>query len=261
MSQDPNTAIQTAKTLLDQIVARKNQQPGWDEPATAIESGRQGLRNVPDFVALEQLLNGSWPQIVGNVNTVATSEVSKAILFVACQSLRPDDYLQFLNRAVGLTEQHTIDKRLLKWGLFAADKNVRGVLHYNYDKPAARNILQRVKVLYADDRDMVNYCNATLSGETKRKVEQYFNDNPSEPRPPVIAAAMNPAPVVPTPAAATPTPATPVPTSTPIASPAPTMPIAQMPAPIVERKSPVWPWLVGILTLLAIVAVALKRRA
>lgn len=262
VSQDANAAIQTAKTLLDQIVAKKTQQPGWDEPATAIEAGRQGLRNVPDFVALEQLLNGSWPQIVGNVNTVTTSEVSKAILFVACQSLRPDDYLQFLNQAVGLTEQHTIDKRLLKWGLFAADKNVRGVLDYNYDKPVARAILQRVKVLYADDRDMVNYCNATLSGETKRKVEQYFKDNPSEPRSPVITAAMNPTPAVPTaatPAATTPT--TPVPPSAPNASPAPTAPVAQTPVAMVERKSPIWPWLVvGIFALIAIITVALKRR-
>lgn len=264
VSQDSKAAVQTAKTLLDQIVERKNQQPGWDEPATAIESGRQGLRNVPDFVALEQLLNGSWPQIVGNVNTVATSEVSKAILFVACQSLRPDDYLQFLNQAVGLAEQQTINKRLLKWGLFAADKNVRGVLDYNYDKPVARDILQRVKVLYADDRDMVNYCNATLSGETKRKVEKYFNDNPSEPRPPVTTAAVNPTPAVPataTPAKATPTPTTPVPTSTPIASTAPATPVAQTPAVPVEERAPVWPWLVGILALIVIVAVALKRRA
>lgn len=54
---------------------------------------------------------------------------------------------------------------------------------------------------------------------------------------------------------------TPVPTSTPVASPAPTTPVAEAPAPVVERKAPVWPWVVGILALVVIVAVALKRRA
>lgn len=51
-----------------------------------------------------------------------------------------------------------------------------------------------------------------------------------------------------------------VPTATPSPSlPAPT--VAANPAPMVERKSPVWSWLVGMLALAVIVAVALKRRA
>jgi hypothetical protein len=263
ISQEPKTADQTAKVLLDQMVARLNQQPGWDEPATAIEAGRQGLRRMPDFVALEQLLNGSWPQIVGNINTVATSGVSKAILFVACQSLRPNEYLQFLDQAVGLAEQKAIDKRLLRWGLFPADKNVAGVLDYDYDKPIAKDVLQRVKVLYADDRDMVNYCNATISGETKRKVEQYFKDNPSEPRPdPALdrnaAASPSSTPTKPSTPART---STPNPVAMPTGSPQLATPVAQTPAVTVERKSPIWPWLVGIAALLVIVALALKRRA
>ena len=47
----------------------------------------------------------------------------------------------------------------------------------------------------------------------------------------------------------------------PSGSPMPTAPVAQTPALPAERKSPVWPWLVGIAALIAIVAVALKRRA
>ena len=44
-------------------------------------------------------------------------------------------------------------------------------------------------------------------------------------------------------------------------APSPTKPsVAESPAPAIERKSPVWPWLVGMLVLVVIVAVALKRR-
>ena len=53
---------------------------------------------------------------------------------------------------------------------------------------------------------------------------------------------------------------TPVPTATP----APVLPSPtgiESPAPVAERKALVWPWLVGIVALLLIVAVALKRRA
>lgn len=59
------------------------------------------------------------------------------------------------------------------------------------------------------------------------------------------------------PVLATPTPATPVSNAAPPAS---TALIAQTPASPVEQRSPLWPWVVGILVLGVIVALALKRR-
>lgn len=59
----------------------------------------------------------------------------------------------------------------------------------------------------------------------------------------------------------TPTAPTPVPTATPNTSSAPSNPVAQASLSVVERKSLVWPWVVGILALVVIVALALKRRA
>ena len=52
------------------------------------------------------------------------------------------------------------------------------------------------------------------------------------------------------------TPSAPVPTatSTPVAK------VGESPLLVVERKSPVWPWLVGILALVVIVALVFKRR-
>lgn len=57
-----------------------------------------------------------------------------------------------------------------------------------------------------------------------------------------------------------PSPVTPVPSAAPPTAPTPVTPIAQTPAPVIERKAPMWPWVVGILALIVIVAVALKRR-
>lgn len=62
-------------------------------------------------------------------------------------------------------------------------------------------------------------------------------------------------------AGATPTasPPTPIPTATP-APLLPTPTVAENPAPVVERKSPVWPWLVGIAALTVIALLVWKRR-
>jgi len=239
-------------SLLKQI---ENKIPENYRYPEAIVEGKSWQKSS-EFAQLQSVIQTTWPTLLNNLQTVAPSEVNKTILFVAMQSLSTDNYLQFLDKAVGLAEAKSVDKHLLKWALFPADKNVRGVLDYNYDKPIARDILQRVKLLYAGDQDMVNYCNATLSGETKRNAERYFNDNPSEPRPPVIAAAMNSAPAVPT--AAVPTPITSVPTSMPIASPAPTAPVAKAPVAVVE-KAPMWPWVVGIVVFITILTLVFKR--
>lgn len=59
---------------------------------------------------------------------------------------------------------------------------------------------------------------------------------------------------------ATPAPPTPGPSATPAASQQPATPVVQTPSAPIEHRAPVWPWVVGILALVVIVAVALKRR-
>lgn len=49
--------------------------------------------------------------------------------------------------------------------------------------------------------------------------------------------------------------------ATPAASPLPPTPIAQTPASAIERQAPMWPWVAGILALVVIVTMVLKRRA
>lgn len=58
----------------------------------------------------------------------------------------------------------------------------------------------------------------------------------------------------------TPASAKPISAKAPVPS-LPTQPVAESSAAVIERKAPVWPWVVGILALLAIVAFALKQRA
>jgi hypothetical protein len=50
-------------------------------------------------------------------------------------------------------------------------------------------------------------------------------------------------------------------TAAPAALPRATTPVAQTPAVTVEQRTPMWPWVVGILALAVVVALAWKRRA
>jgi hypothetical protein len=60
---------------------------------------------------------------------------------------------------------------------------------------------------------------------------------------------------------ATSAPMIPSPTVTPEVPRTPTTPIAPIPATPIEKRGPPWPWLVGIIVLLVIVALVAKRRA
>lgn len=88
---------------------------------------------------------------------------------------------------------------------------------------------------------------------------------PPEPRVKAVNLAAGNQTAAPSGVAATvtphPAPTTRVPSATPAASPQSVMPIAQTPTATVEHRVPIWPWVVGILALIVIVAVVLKRRA
>jgi hypothetical protein len=172
------------KSLLGQIENKMKQRGlGWAEPSVVVESGLNGMAKMPEFVKLEQLAHASWPQMMTNIETVAPSKLSKTILFVSFQSLPIDDYLQFLDQAVGLAENKIIDKQLLEWILLPGSKNVRGVLDYNYEKPVVKDILHRVKSLYADSPNMAGLCDAILSGAAKKEMDEYYNEVPADHRP------------------------------------------------------------------------------
>lgn len=109
-----------------------------------------------------------------------------------------------------------------------------------------------------------------LRDHARRAIEAIRNPNPQaqEPAQPKVGAValvdtkQAPAPAPPPAPAAdtTPAPADTTPSS-PVASVPPSTPTAEKPAPTVERKAPMWPWVVGMAALLAIVALILKRRA
>jgi len=180
MSQAANSSAEEAMILLNRIEEKMRQQPGWDEPSMAVENPHI-LRSMPEFLELQQTLQDS-PQLVSRIDQVASSDVSKAILFVAMQSLPPQDYLRFLEQATTLAEAGIVNRRLLKWALFPADANVRGIVEYNYTNQAVNSILTRAKVIYSSDPSITEYFDAVLAGKIARESRAYLDSNPREPR-------------------------------------------------------------------------------
>jgi hypothetical protein len=228
------------KNLLTQI---ENKIPeNYRYPDAVMEGGN--WRKSVEATQLQNLIQTEWPALLTNLQAVAPSDTDKTILFVALQSLPQDNYLQFLNQATGLAQSGAVNKQLLKWALFPSDKNQRGVLDYNYNKPLVKIILQKVKTLYANDPDMVKFCNDVLSGATKQNDETYFTNNPDETRPVPAEQTANQTPKAALLPNAGSTNGTVMPSSQSAA--------IQQTSTATESKREMWPWAVGALVLVAL---------
>lgn len=95
--------------------------------------------------------------------------------------------------------------------------------------------------------DVDNYSTTQRDQMIDKLGTQLRLPKPPSTSPPATAVAATPA-------------SAPVPDATPATSPQPANPVAQTPALPAERKAPVWPWLVGIVALVVIVALVFKRR-
>jgi len=189
--QAANGDEQQTKTLVSSVVTKLPH--GYDTPVAVIEGGSDWLKKFPEFVQLQAQANSTWSQTTSNFQNVAPTDTTKAIVLEAFESsLNTDNYLQFLDQAAGLAQQGQINKTLLMWSLTPSDKNVRGILEYNFDKPIVKDILQKAKVVYANDPNMLKYCDDILSGAAKKGAETYFNDNTADQRPPQAASTPNP---------------------------------------------------------------------
>jgi len=109
----------------------------------------------------------------------------------------------------------------------------------------AYNVLQEVR---AADKSTTKLLVRSSSIEERDELVAPVREQTPQPDP-------NPKPPAPLP----PTPSTPVPTATPAPS-APAPLVVESPAPVVEHKPPVWPWLVGIVALTVIALLVWKRR-
>jgi hypothetical protein len=199
------------------------------------------------------------------------------LLIGAMYGLSPTDYMEFADQVLSRakSERVTLDDAEVA-ALISPRHELTGLFARNYQHPRVREILEKAKRLWVTqspagktrEPNLAKAIDETLSGRTAqwldRQKERYPEEYPNNLNTPVLVAiepkpgndiAAEAAPPM------TPRPSTPVASQIPAASPQPTTPVAQTSAAAVEQRTPVWPWLVGIVALIAIIAIALKRRA
>lgn len=257
-AQQPNSDTLQAVKQLVAATEEKMKAQGMDFPEAVAENVSM-LRKIPEFKSVENGADAFWENGLKNLTTVAPSPIAKIIFFRACQNMAPENYIKLLNEAASLYEQKSIPRSLLTTAIYP-DGKLEYILADNYQNKDVVAFCQRAKRIWSDDQSMVHMFDVILSGETKKSIDDMRKagalnvpelklGSSTTPNPPSDVAPPHSQTVSQTPPNALPSPSTPVAVA------------AESPAPVVERKSVVWLWVVGILALISIIAVALKRRA
>lgn len=165
---------QKLKSLLSQVESATVQR-GWVDSEMAFDNPHI-LKKMPGYLDLQNEIVALGPNVMDELESVAPSSMAKAIFMVTLQALPPESYLKVLDKSVELAEKGKLEKPLLYWALFPQQKNVRGILSENYKQPEVIRIVNRSKVLFANDKIRVGFFDAILSGEVKKNDDKLFDD-------------------------------------------------------------------------------------
>lgn len=251
--QADNNTLEIVKQLVA-ATEEKMKAQGMDSPEAVAENVGM-LRKIPEFRTVENSADTFWESGIKNLSRLAPSEISKLIFIRACQNMAPENYIKFLNEAASQYDQKNASKMLLKVAIYP-DGKLRHILTDNFQDRGVINFCEHARRIWADDPQMVGMFNAILSGETKKGIDDMRKAGALNVPELKVGSSTTPNP----PAATTPPRSQTLSQTSPAASPQPPTAEAQTPAPTVERRALMWPWVVGIAVLIALIAFALKRR-
>ena len=126
----------------------------------------RGLRNSAKFSELQDLetdLPHLWRKALANMSSLAHSDMEKAVLLYSCGGLSSTDYIDLLKEAVTYDIQTP----------FAETSDAWAVLIKNPENVTVREIITKAKAIFQDQPERVAMYDRILSGESRRKLEQF----------------------------------------------------------------------------------------
>ena len=200
-----------------------------------------------------------WKPILGDFSKIAPDSRRQYLIVASSESLSPSDYVDFLNTLCDLVVSRGIPQFNID-SIADGDTQKHGFLACNYDNPRVAAVIRKLEALSIakrpNDPEEKEFFAQMKSGKMKQDLVKHWQHVGERMPERLVSNKIQ-----------TPQPNSSLLTTPPnasVGSPAPLTPSAQAPASsdlTVERRAPVWPWVVGILALLVIVAFALKRRA
>lgn len=174
MAQSMNGLDET-KRLLGAINANIKQQPIPNFPDAEIYGN---LELMPEFKQLVILSSSNWQAALSNLLMVAPNRESKVILLHSFAELSPSDYLVCANKTLDLLTEKKVGTDEFLYIILMSPNQKKWFWSYNYENPEVIQFLNRVKSVFASDKNIPSLVDFILSGKAKKRDEILRKENP-----------------------------------------------------------------------------------
>ena len=99
------------------------------------------------FTELQTLMKESWPLALAHLDQIATNDVQKTVVIMAGREISEDEYIDFLEQLLDMTERGALDAQILKFATVVTTGSRRN-FHAKND-PRIQAAVERVRELYA----------------------------------------------------------------------------------------------------------------
>lgn len=131
------------------------------------------LSHKPEFRALQESLAASWQVALSHLDAIAEDDMAKTILLCSCWSLSDNDFVAFLNSSASLVEEGKLNRDIFRWCQSPMESQLTGFLDRNYKDPGVQEIIIRSRKIFQDQPERVEQYDRMLTGESRRKLEQF----------------------------------------------------------------------------------------
>jgi hypothetical protein len=219
-----------------------------------------GMLNGPDNCrdTLMEYMKRNWSLVLDNFASIAPKDAQKIILMRGAESLDAEDYLAFLTRLRDMRLSNTISQTVFDW-IFTPSHYKEGFLEFNYQHPAIRDFVRSVRSLV--NPDMQKALDDVLSGKSKKELEEEWQADHTGKVEPSLILPIRSYPRTQGAEASTPSNATNRSvTSLKSPTPSPLPELEASPTAGIKRTVASWKAVVGLVILIAILAIVWKRR-
>lgn len=174
VTADDARQVRETEQMLEQVISLR---PKYQHVLHFAENYR-GWKRSPEFKRLEEFISKNWEAVLRNVEETVSTETQLFILFTAFQSLPQEDYFICLNRLADLCLSGVMRKEVFEWIRVSYEIQTKNAISLNYQNPIVIEIIQKAKIIFADDPYRVLLYDGILSGESKKNIEDSLGDIP-----------------------------------------------------------------------------------
>ncbi|MGI6390923.1 MAG: hypothetical protein ACOX7Q_12125 [Kiritimatiellia bacterium] len=131
------------------------------------------IHRKAECVALQDKMVEAWPFVLHHLDEVAPTESGKAMVMISTGRMAVSSYLDFLDTVAELVESGTLDRKFFMWAQFPPEGGLCNVLIKHHADSKAQTVIMRAKKIFQDVPEKIATYDAMLTGESKKKLEDY----------------------------------------------------------------------------------------